>query len=494
MNFGSLFAGIGGFDLGLERAGMTVVWQVEIDDFCTKVLEKHWPNVARFRDVRECGRHNLAPIDLVCGGFPCQPVSHAGRRRGKEDDRWLWPEMLRVVAELKPRWVVAENVPGIISMGLLDGVCADLEAEGYETGTLVFPACALGAPHIRQRVFLLAHADGNGRQSHNGRQLVRDGDGHGTSQETGWQEQQSGVGSDVPDADRRQQGRGQQQERQEAGRDADIAGDGPQGNIANTTGIRCKGKERFSSWQHMGQEQAGSYTAGSDWWASEPDVGRTSDGLPRGMDRLGDLTINPHECILTDAIHASGGIGHAQREGEGTREVLRVLRSQIEAQGVSRQIGGLISFQAAEVLQPKMCKQSKAPEALGDASLESEALSQEILRSVWHHRELACPSCRRQLRERRAGEYSDALHLVSQLLACNCGATRLGAAWQDAFPSLTYWSGDWEHGVARVANGIPSRVDRLRALGNAVVPQVAELIGRCIMEAQMQFNLPLDGV
>ncbi len=163
MKFGSLFAGIGGMDLGLERAGMVCSWQVEIDDYCTKVLTKHWPNVPKFRDVREVGKHNLEPVDLICGGFPCQPFSQAGQRKGEADNRHLWPEMARIIAEVGPAWVFGENVTGIISMAL-DNVLSDLEGQGYETQAFVIPACGVGAYHKRERVFILAHANGERSQ------------------------------------------------------------------------------------------------------------------------------------------------------------------------------------------------------------------------------------------------------------------------------------------------------------------------------------------
>ena len=156
MNFGSLFVGIGGIDLGLERAGMTCKWQVEIDPFCNKVLEKHWPNIRRFKDVRDVGKHNLEPVDLICGGFPCQPFSVAGKRKGKEDVRHLWPEMFRIIQELKPRWVLGENVAGILNMEL-ENCFSDLEMEGYEVQELVIPACAVQAPHRRDRVWIVAN-------------------------------------------------------------------------------------------------------------------------------------------------------------------------------------------------------------------------------------------------------------------------------------------------------------------------------------------------
>ncbi len=161
LSFGSLFAGIGGFDLGFERAGMKCLWQVEIDDYATKVNTKHWPDVPKFRDIRDCGKHNLATVDVICGGFPCQPFSKAGKRRCQADDRYLWPEMFRVVSELQPSWVVCENVAEFVNVGL-DTTIADLESQNYEVWSFIIPACAVGAPHQRNRVFIIAHTKSEG--------------------------------------------------------------------------------------------------------------------------------------------------------------------------------------------------------------------------------------------------------------------------------------------------------------------------------------------
>jgi hypothetical protein len=142
-----LFSGIGGFSLGLERTGgFETVAFCEIDPYCRRVLAKHWPDVPIYEDVRELHADGLGRIDLVCGGYPCQPFSHAGKRRGKEDDRHLWPEMYRLVDECRPSWVIGENVAGHISMGL-DDVLSDLEALDYACRTFVIPACAVDAPH-----------------------------------------------------------------------------------------------------------------------------------------------------------------------------------------------------------------------------------------------------------------------------------------------------------------------------------------------------------
>jgi DNA (cytosine-5)-methyltransferase 1 len=187
-----LFSGIGGFSLAAEWAGIQPVLQVEIDPWCQKVLAKHWPHVRRIADVREVTAEIVAdaiskpklgqteqadpgrirgearmvaedsgdcgarPI-ILSGGFPCQPFSLAGKRRGKEDDRHLWPEMFRIVQECKPDWVVGENVAGFVNMAL-DDCAADLERVGYEVWPLVVPACAVNAPHRRDRCWIVAHA------------------------------------------------------------------------------------------------------------------------------------------------------------------------------------------------------------------------------------------------------------------------------------------------------------------------------------------------
>lgn len=161
MKFISLFAGIGGFDLGFERAGMQCVAQVEIDPFCQKVLAKHWPDVPRYGDIRNVGKHNLPEADVICGGFPCQPFSIAGKRRGKNDNRHLWPEMFRVIQEVKPSWVVGENVANFVNMALEQSIF-DLESIGYEVQSFIIPACAVNAPHQRDRVWIIANAKHNG--------------------------------------------------------------------------------------------------------------------------------------------------------------------------------------------------------------------------------------------------------------------------------------------------------------------------------------------
>jgi len=156
MSIGSLFSGIGGLELGLERAGVGhVMWQAESDPYCAAVLRHRWPHTMRYHDVRAITATTATRVDLVCGGFPCQPVSLAGSRRAQDDERWLWPEFARIVAEIRPAIVVAENVLGLRSAGLRD-VLADLAALGFDAEWAALGAFEVGAPHLRRRIFIVA--------------------------------------------------------------------------------------------------------------------------------------------------------------------------------------------------------------------------------------------------------------------------------------------------------------------------------------------------
>lgn len=150
-----LFSGIGGFSLAAHWAGFTTEVFCERDEFCQKVINKHWPAVPIVSDIHEFDGTRYHGAELLTGGFPCPPYSVAGKRLGNKDERALWPQMLRVIRECQPHFVVGENVAGIINMAL-DGVLSDLENEGYSTRAFVFPACAVNAPHKRDRVWIVA--------------------------------------------------------------------------------------------------------------------------------------------------------------------------------------------------------------------------------------------------------------------------------------------------------------------------------------------------
>jgi len=169
MRHGSLFSGIGGFDLAAEWMGWENVFHCEWNPFGQKILHHYWPDAEQFSDITKTDFTKYhGSIEVISGGFPCQPYSSAGKRKGKEDERHLWPEMLRAIREIQPRWVVGENVLGLVnwSGGLVfHEVQADLEAEGYEVQPFLLPAAAVGAPHRRERIWFVAYSNGS-RKKH----------------------------------------------------------------------------------------------------------------------------------------------------------------------------------------------------------------------------------------------------------------------------------------------------------------------------------------
>jgi DNA (cytosine-5)-methyltransferase 1 len=243
MRFGSLFAGIGGLDLGLERAGMQCVWQSEIDPYARRVLEKHWPNVHRHDDVRTAGAGNLEPVDLICGGFPCQDISVAGKGAGLAGARsGLWREYARIVDEVRPRWVLIENVPALRTRGLRT-VLSDLHACGYDAEWDGLSAAHVGAPHRRDRLFVVAHSRSESLRL----------------------QQRRGRWANGP-------------------RTFVFGRDGQPRDVADANGAGLAlGGEQSARVEQPTAERAG---APSHPWTSEPDVGRVAHGVPARVDRL----------------------------------------------------------------------------------------------------------------------------------------------------------------------------------------------------------------
>lgn len=316
LTFGELFAGIGGISLGLERAGMTPKWHVELDDYATLILEKHWPHVARYRDVRECGKHNLEPVDVIAGGFPCQDVSLAGKRQGLEGERTtLWGEFARIIGELRPRWVVAENVPGLLSSDdgrFFGNVLRDLAALGYDAEWDCIPAAALGAPHIRDRVFIVAYpqgkyrryiaqdlANGTGRQGRgqptksciDARAMADATGGKSRQQDSQHGRQDSGPGSRDCRGDQEPANAKEMAHPKSVNGKWAVSGRGRGGESKETVGNRGSlfpnaDRQSLAVWQWPKGQRAYPPVARTDWWAVEPDVGRVADGVPSRVDRL----------------------------------------------------------------------------------------------------------------------------------------------------------------------------------------------------------------
>ena len=281
---------------------MTTVAFCERDPYGTAILNKHWPDVPVHSDVRNLdGKKYAGSIDVVCGGFPCQPFSVAGKQRGKDDDRHLWPEMLRVIRESKPRWVIGENVSGFVRMAL-DDVSLDLENEGYEVRPFVLPACAVDARHRRDRVFIIAYRKQSvGDTEHDGLPASEIARGFGQTEAGSTQgsiktveSEGAGRPSDhgamvVADThgERQLQREGC---KQEVGR---WSGDGGEegGVVANATDAGLQGREIAGDVEgegsHTDQQFAGfGYASGRTEWTSEPAVGRMAHGVPNRVDRI----------------------------------------------------------------------------------------------------------------------------------------------------------------------------------------------------------------
>jgi DNA (cytosine-5)-methyltransferase 1 len=402
LTFGSLFAGIGGFDLGFERAGMRCVWQVEIDDYCQRVLAKHWPDVRRWDDVRTFPPAGDWYADVICGGFPCQDISNAGKRVGITGERsGLWTEFARVIGVVRPRIVVVENVAALLGRGM-GTVLGDLSELWYDAEWHVVPAAAVGAPHIRERVWILANACGHEQ----GRQCEPRREAEGRIA-IGWNGQEISKCQEVWDTERSPE------------------------NIFTTEADTTKRRKVSVS--------------KSSWWLVEPNVGRGLDGFPVWLDR-----------------HIGKGLSYA--ESRRRIKVLRNLWNHDVSQAIRLATGGLGRMDAAEILFAFVCEYEEAG-WLSRPELASQKALEGVLRELRRRLSASGTPQGQEPEQQHEWQHSDAL----------CGLSRFGSS--------------WEAGIERVGQKVPNRVDRLRALGNAVVPQVAEWIGRRIVSMEVSNNV-----
>lgn len=277
LRHGSLFSGIGGFDLAAEWMGWENIFYCEIEEFCRKVLKHYFPKSKGYEDIRktdfteQCGK-----VDIITGGFPCQPFSVAGKRLGTGDERHLWPEMFRAIREARPAWVVAENVRGLISWNeglVFEAVCAELEAEGYKVTPFLIPAAGVGAPHRRERVWIVAYAECYDDFSKESR-------GHGAAKEM------AGVDRSENSPSRKFGRTGHD----DTGRIVDHVNDSTEGDASNpisrTEQIEWYETRKYGKAYHGGKTKRPEFSYISDYWKNwptEPPLCSGDDGLSKEL-------------------------------------------------------------------------------------------------------------------------------------------------------------------------------------------------------------------
>ena len=402
LTVGSLFSGIGGLDLGLERAGMKIIWQSEIDPYCNKVLKKHWPEVINHGNIKDINWRTVKRPDIICGGYPCQPFSTAGKRRGTDDPRHLWPWVRDAISALRPKYAILENVRGHLSMGGLQ-VIGELAEIGYDAEWRVVSAAGVGAPHRRDRIIIVAYPNSN--QLSNGRQCE-----DVPSQDRSWGDDGSGSGSDPREVS------------------LEIPRQTP-GNMANSFELLGNGSNNNA------RISLGSKTipqlGDSGGSARMANTNNSRSGTSkRGTNKDGTQEIKERQDI--SQFGSSGCSANVADSSE----------QQFNGRGHQHGPGEIKEWQAIQ--EPAYRSGSDMANAdskqLGERRISKDARSQD---QIWGHN------------GRSEASYD---------------------GWQ---------SWEVEPDVGRVVDGIPSRVDRLKGLGNAVVPQVAEYIGRLVMAAEL---------
>lgn len=462
MTVGSLFSGIGGFDLGLERAGYEIAWQVENNDYCRKVLAKHWSTVPCHYDITTIDWRDIPTVDLVCGGFPCQPFSCAGQQRGEADDRYLWPEVVRCLSVLRPAWFLGENVPGLLHLGI-DTVLSDLEALGYQTTVLGIPACGVDAPHLRQRLWIVAHTDAGGFAGEGVRQeqsrrtetlgsseirhqcdvahAARLQPGREDARAIGERVGECGESAPLPDHDdgaRSHRTTQEQGSRGESWRTQESIG----GCSSDVPHAECTGSHAGAQTGiYPGEENRRARYVDAERfnrWLPEPAVGRVADGVPQKLDE-GGLNEKEHDQKSGAAFNAhTGSLRDVRGNGESGAASSELCTAESDRDSMFS-----LSYQS------------------GSAGRNEENQANEAMQS---------------LRERLSSEsYEESQHMQQRMPVRNRKAKRheaLGQPWPIEPAD-----------IPRVASDVKSRVDRLKGLGNAVVPQIVEALGRMILEA-----------
>jgi site-specific DNA-cytosine methylase len=502
-----LFSGIGGFSLAAGWAGFRTVGFVEIDPFCREVLASRFGAVADsgdqrlqggqragthegrgtlphgttperpalFSDIRTLDGSRFRGVTLLTGGFPCQPFSVAGKRKGKDDDRHLWPEMLRVIHEAKPRWVIGENVAGFVNMAL-DEVCADLEGEGYEVQPIIIPACAVNAPHRRDRVWIIAQntvngGGGIGEQKEPG--CERDKRNAESGNEVGfYREADSDTSQNPLDGGDGGRGNGDTPRLRRA---LQAAGPDRHAPDAAEPGLSKSGQTGKRAFQKQTGERLDyrlefNRSHDSGWrTGTKPNPAIKSDWGPESWDiswpevaanllRMDDgLSIRMDEYLQ--------GVGNAPTIKNLSRQDVRVLRDAFQQEEVRNTFGRLWKISDPPLLLNLMCRIEAFANGSGDILQTSAGVQASILRPLWKQAKSGCASRGWRHSEQHRREHEDAMPFLPYEIALE-----IKEAWDC---------------VRLTQEAISARrVSRLKALGNSIVPQVAYEICKGIAEIE----------
>jgi DNA-cytosine methyltransferase len=460
-------SGIGGFSLGLEATGgFDTVAFCEFDDFCCKVLNKHWPNVPIYKDLKEIGNDPariIQEFDLICGGIPCQPFSLAGKQKGKEDDRHLWPYMYAIVKSKKPTWVIVENVGGFVNVAL-DDVCLDLETQGYATQSFIIPACSVEAPHKRDRIWILGKLMGN---TDNLGSLLSP---HETKREGSTSRHSEGElergSSDVANA-------------QSNGEDGVLRTTEPkhdQGDTRMESSSSSDGRSERGISQDVADPKLVSSDSISDSGSNtktESEQGQKTGNLDRSSGRQNVPNTSSQRLE-----------GHRGEHGlRGTSQEEQTSRSS-EEQDVPnpKELRNYEHDNGERTQQDREHRVSQQPRGeRGFEGTKQDVADTERLRQQGQG-ELERPGNTAQDSDGQTGGSNDGRqgsagqgHTQSELGGMADGIpTRLDG----------HLGFEREPNIPRVATGIPDRVNRLKALGNSIVPQIVYNIGLAILEEE----------
>jgi DNA-cytosine methyltransferase len=476
-------SGIGGFSLGLEATGgFDTVAFCEFDDFCCKVLNKHWPNVPIYKDLKEIGNDPariIQEFDLICGGIPCQPFSLAGKQKGKEDDRHLWPYMYAIVKSKKPTWVIVENVGGFVNVAL-DDVCLDLETQGYATQSFIIPACSVEAPHKRDRIWIL------GKYTSEFEKPLVDTDSIRPHEHKTTEEESSGRGSETSTTTT-------------SNDVANTASNGEDGVLRTTEPKHDQGDTRMeSSSSSDGRSERGISQDVADPKLVSSDSISDSGSNTKTESEQGQKTGNlDRSSGRQDVPNASSQRleGHRGEHGlRGTSQEEQTSRSS-EEQDVPnpKELRNYEHDNGERTQQDREHRVSQQPRGeRGFEGTKQDVGNTDNLGSLLspHETKREGSTSRHSEGELERGS-SDVVNDGRQGSAGQ-GHTQseLGGV-ADGIPTRLdgHLGFEREPNIPRVATGIPDRVNRLKALGNSIVPQIVYNIGLAILEEEKRTNV-----